>query len=178
MLITETLLGVIIGGLFTLSGSLLVGLIHYFRTKTEVQAEDRRIKAEMYLDKKADALTTLHAELEECQRGLMEILDRVPSENYGKEGEVEEAKKLIKEYEIAMDRASIYLSEGNYNKLLNLFNVLNDVHSSVDGWMFEPREQRVDDLLTKRRKNLVNEYYAVKEVLQNEIRDPIDEIDR
>lgn len=178
MPISQTLLGVLIGGLFTLAGSVAVGLFHYFRTKTEVRAEDRRLTAELYLERKVEALTTLHAELEECQRGLMRILDRVPSEEFGAENEEKEAEKLIEEFEVAMDRASVYLTEEQHKTVLSLYTTLEEVNGSIKGWRMEPVDMRREgNILQERHSDLIKEYEEVKQLLQEEIREPIEELD-
>lgn len=178
MPISETLSGVLIGGLFTLSGSVSVGLFHYFRTKKEVEAEDKRLRAELYMEQKVEALITFHAELEKCQRGVLQILDRVPLEDYGKENEREEAEELIEDFEVAMDRISVYLNEEQHQTVLNMFDKLREVNDSVDGWMYETKEMRRDELLYEHRSDLIEEYEEVKKVLQEEIRGPIEEFER
>ena len=177
MPVSDTVLGVLVGGFFTLAGYISGGLINYYRTRTEVRAEDRRLRAELYMERKVEALTNLHAELEECQRGLMKILDKAPFEGFGENGEMEEADKLIEEFEIAMDEASIYLSEEQHETILDFFETLGDVNSSINGWAFETVEMRDGDLYKERRRSLISGYREVKEILQDEIREPIEELD-
>lgn len=177
MPISDTITGVLVGGVFTLAGSISVGLLHYLRTQTEVRADDRRLKAELHLEKKVESLTTLHAELEECQRGLIQILDRVPYENYGEDNEREKADRLIKEFEVAMDEASIYLSEEQYEMILDYFETLGEVNSSIHGWAFETVEMRGGEIYKSHRTNLISDYEDVKEILREEVRVPIDELE-
>ncbi|RKD88554.1 hypothetical protein ATJ93_4208 [Halopiger aswanensis] len=177
MPVSDTVLGVLAGGLFTLAGYISGGLINYYRTQTEVKAEDRRLRAELSMERKVEALTNLHAELEECQRGLVEILDRVPYDGFGENGEIEEADQLIEEFEIAMDEASIYLSEEQHETVLDFFETLGEVNSSISGWAFETVEMRGGDMYHERRMSLIDGYEEVKEILQDEIREPIEELD-
>lgn len=175
MPVSDTVLGVLVGRFFTLAGSISTGLINYYRTQTEAKAENRGLRAELYMEQKVEALTNLHAELEEYQRGLVEILDRA-HDGFGENGEVEEADQLVEEFEIAMDEASIYLSEEQHETVLGFFETLGEVNSSISGWAFETVEMRSGDIYHERRMSLISGFEEVKEILQDGIREPIEEL--
>lgn len=174
MVVSETLLGVIVGGLFTLAGSVVIGLIHYFRTQTEVRAENRQLNAELYLEQKAEALISLHETLHECHMGYIRALNRVPSEKFDGLAEIDKAVELTEEFIVARRRASIFLTE-EQEKTLEAYSVMGAILTR--DLLNECTINREDGLRSDWTSDLKAGYEEITDVLNEEMQKPIDELE-
>jgi hypothetical protein len=173
-MVSDTVIAAVIGGL---SGSVVTAIGGLYRELKKQEQENTRRRAEFYLQRKVEVVSDLHATLEECVRDYLSLLDEVPMEEYGQNNEIEQAEQLLSDFEIAMDNASIYISEEHYSEVVEMYEYLNRLQSSFVGWSYEPREVRADELLTERRQNLVEQYQKVKTMLRSEVRSPLEKLE-
>jgi hypothetical protein len=62
-MVSDTVMGALVGGGVALLGSGLTAGINYYRTKQQLETENERRHAEFFLDKKVDALSEVHVNL-------------------------------------------------------------------------------------------------------------------
>lgn len=125
-------LGVIIGGAFTLLGYISAGIIHYLRTKTEIEAENQRFRARIPLEKKIEALTDIHAELERCHREVDEIFNTLIDDEYDETYE-DQLRECIEQFETCLFKNSVYLNNDQYDQMLKYRAVLIEKKVNLGG---------------------------------------------
>lgn len=179
-MVSDTVLGAIIGVSGAVIGSLLTGIFNWLSTKQRVeaerenleirqQAETERRRGEQYLQQKVDAMMNVYAVLEETRRKYKETADvaafgPISQEDYN------EVIELHRSYEQAMDRAALFLTEEQHEVLLEVSKKLLDVNSFLDRHIDNPNERDYSEFnLQKFNEKFDN----AEEMLKDEINGPI-----
>ncbi|MDZ7688391.1 MAG: hypothetical protein U5J64_06665 [Halobacteriales archaeon] len=116
-MVSETVLGAVLGAVIgvlgTVVGYVVAGWFNLKSTKIQREAENKRLLAELPLQKKTDDLSEVHSRLTRCQEELGRILSYG---EWGNELDVteeefnEELMPMVKEYSQSMANSKIHLS--------------------------------------------------------------------
>ncbi|WP_440991665.1 hypothetical protein [Haloarchaeobius baliensis] len=137
--------GAIVGGAIGIASAGLTAGVNYVTTRRRLRSKNQRRLAEFYLDKKVDALSTVHTELTECYSTLGSALEnptgysweRVRTEIHAEIDALEQAivvsdiyltseqetalRETVEEYRSVADKVAI-LENGRQDMIDDLFN--------------------------------------------------------
>lgn len=172
-MVSEGIIGALVGGGFAVAGSAITGWINRQNTQDRIKADNERRRGEYYLQKKVEALMNLYAVVEETRREYKKTADKAV---YGEisQQEYDEVVNWYHKYERAMDRAAVFLSEEQHETLLEAFNKIHDTNSFLHRKIDNPEQ----DSYSEFGLSEYNERFdAVEEVLKDEINGPIKEFE-
>ena len=108
---TVAVVGTLMG---SIAGASITGILNYYNTKQSQMSQDRRQRAEFYLDKKVTYLTDLYDALLRCDfliRGISGTANEDRWKVYHEKRSESEVQELLEELEIAVRRASIFFED-------------------------------------------------------------------
>lgn len=183
-MVSDTVLGALIGVGGAVIGSLLTGLFNWVSTKQRMnaerenleirqQAETERRRGEYYLEQKVEALMNLYAVLEETRREYKKTADaavygEISQEKY--DGVIDWYHK----YERAMDRAAVFLSNEQHKTLLEVFNTIHDTNAFLHQKINNPKQSDYSEFGLSEFNDRFDD---AEEMLKEEIKVPIEALD-
>lgn len=184
-MVSDIVLGSLIGGGFSVVGYIAAGLINHASTKRRIEAdkdrlrirqdnENERRRAEFFLGEKVDALTTLYRDLEKAKRCYLSRGDEAEN-NPISEDVVSEVLSAYRSFEESMDYASLFLDEDQYETVMAFFVELMDANSMFQWWVNNPNAGYSDipDRRTWDRGEFLRTYDDAREALKDEVAEPI-----
>mgnify|MGYP006268070631 CR=1 FL=1 len=129
-MITEGILGALVGGSFAIGGALVQGLISRKNTIDRIEAENDRRVGEYYLKQKVEVLTEYHAQLEKIFEELGVYQNQIYMDEDGitEEEFHDELTEMFNTYYHTSSRASVFLTENQEDTLSETADVLRKAH--------------------------------------------------
>lgn len=171
-MVSDTLLGAIIGVSGAIIGSLLTGLFGWLSTKQRIKAEDKRRQAEFYMENKVERLTAVHSRLIEVEqafaRTLVTIDSKKESEEYPQISNKEEIYSYITQYQFSITNATIYLDNSQAANLRKVADKFWRIYDQLD-----------DDLNidADMRDEIIDATFEGREILEEEISEPVRQLE-
>lgn len=183
-MVSDTVLGAVIGVSGAIIGSLLTGAFNWLSTRQRMeaerenlrirqQAETERRKGEYYLQQKVEALMSLYAILEETRREYKKTADKAVYGEISQE-QYDEVIDCYHKYEQAMDRAAVFLSDEQHETLLEVFNIIHETNSFLHRKIDNPEQSDYSEFGLSEYNDRFN---TAEEMLKEEIRGPIEALD-
>ena len=174
-MISEGILGAIVGGSAAAFGSFVQAWFNRQNTKDRIEAENDRRHADYYLQEKVKALSELHGALEECRQEYLHALGG-PHELDDERFESTILPKFEK-YESAVARTSIFLDDKQREVLTDTVDQFKAINSSISIYLFaENRMSTLVDLdieMITNKEDLTSSVESARDVLRDEISEPV-----
>lgn len=175
-MVSDTVLGAIIGVSGAVVGSLLTGVFNWLTTKQRIQAENNRRHAEFYMENKVERLTEIHSKLAEASEwfvaaaALKQESGKIPSDssNSGKLSP-DKLRELSQSLQISISNGSIYLNDEQEAILRRTVDDLWNACSHLENDEKDIEEEYV--------MSLVDTTKTSQEVLSKEISEPIEKLE-
>lgn len=183
-MVSDTILGAVIGVSGAVVGSLLTGAFNWLSTKQRMeaerenleirqQAETERRRGEYYLQQKVEILMNLYAVLEETRREYKKTADKAVYGSISQE-EYDEVIDWYHKYEKVMDRAAVFLSDEQHQNLLEVFNIIHETNSFLHRKVDNPEQSDYSEFGLAEYND---RFDTAEEMLKEEIREPIEALD-
>ena len=173
-MVSSTLLAVIGTLAGSLVGATITGLVNYYTTVLNQENQDRRYRAEHYLEKKVEYLAELHESLIKCDNIITGIHGH-PEMNMWREYEDEPANSIIQEsfeeFKSSATRASIFLSEEQQDVVVEA--LIATAGAIETEWQYEMELIQRPPSPKKYQRKLTE----AKDMLRKEINEPVSELE-
>src|SRR6056297_1324169 len=110
-MVSDFIMGAIIGGVFTLLGSLGAAVVDIYKTKNIQQNEDKRIIAQKLAEEDAELLTELNFQLNKCHRVYTEGVHRAATHTLSEEKYNKDHKQEFRKLQEIVERSSLFLND-------------------------------------------------------------------
>lgn len=176
---SELFTGAVIGGVFTLIGSLGTGYLNIRRTRIEQDQQDKRIIARQFAAQEADAIRDLNHQLNRCHRIYEEAVRHAATQVLTEEEFVEKFQKELRELQEELEKSSVFLNEYGERQFRDYLTHLFDAEAYASRKAREEeelkvREGEVPKLLKEDDANInwnkwQQDYNNAKNALRNEV---------
>lgn len=165
-------------------GFLFATVVDYFRTtrlvssqkeqlELQINATNQRQVSEKYIEQKVSNLMHLHYVLQNTFRLYKKKADKVPHSAVTRE-DIEEALDQYEECSVAIDQASIFLSESQQQKLYNFKDFLGFVETNLNNALNHPKQTEQYDFGKYELIDFIETFEDAEQMLKNEIKPRID----
>lgn len=170
---TVAVLGTLAG---SIAGATITGVINHYNTQLQQDEQNKRQRAEFYLDKKVEYLSRLYDALLRCDNivhGQSRTHDEQKEmwEKYAEERRESEIQEAFKELEIAVRRGSIFLDDEDARVMSSTMMTVGALFQEMGG-IGDPGVNEEHWIMENFREDM-NE---AKESLRQEINSPVNEI--
>lgn len=138
----------------------------------QLESENARSRAEFYLEQKVDALIRVHSAFEKAKRTYVDHGHKIGHCSLS-EDEVQEVISSWRALESAFNHASVFLSDQQNETLGTAFNAFHNNNALFYRAKENPEDMEPSDF---KRHELLDTYYDAKDVLKEELNDPIKEL--
>lgn len=161
-MVSEAIIGALIGGGFAVAGSLVTSAIDYYKTKMKIESESETKHAEFLIDNKVQALSGLHRSLVDAEKALETAL-RQPSQ-YEMNRVETDLMPAVTKFGEKVSESSVFLN--HRQELVMNHAQKNFLQIAIEAAI---RETASDSLNTQ----LSESTRLAKEALSSEINEPI-----
>ncbi|GAB7017971.1 hypothetical protein JCM18750_08320 [Halostagnicola bangensis] len=141
-----------------------------------MQEENERHRSDYFLQRKVDALMEFYSIVEKTRHHYKRQADRVGYDELSKEDYLE-VIDYFDEFRVAKDKAMIFLDSDQQNTILELYDLLYDVNYNLDQGVKNPNSAERYDFQDHGLSEFNDRFDSVEDVLQAEIKKPIDAIE-
>ena len=145
--------------------------------ETRIAAENQQRRAGHFLERKVDELMHVYSVMEEARRLFKRRADATHYEGITEE-EYDELVDKFDAYESAMDRACVFLEEEQQEKLKDVFNILMDALGPLYTSINNPDRVEPYQFGKHGLREYNDRFNTAEEMLQEEVKGPIDVIER
>lgn len=170
-MISEAILGAIVGGGAAVAGSVVQAWFNRQNTKDRIEADKQMQKSQHYVSVKVEALTELHSSLADCRQIIgRELANGSPDMTV--EEFSEEIWPLIDSLSSAIHKSGIFLDSDQQEAVFDAYMIVTEANMSIrEVARGQVTECSIDT------KTLAEETNKAMDVIKNEVNGPIDEFE-
>ncbi|GGL37323.1 hypothetical protein GCM10009037_21070 [Halarchaeum grantii] len=158
----------VIAVLGTLAGAALSAGVTIHTTRVREANQNQRRQAEYLIEKKVDRLAELHESFTRCRTTLAPIAESGTYAVYDREDE-REFDEMVDGYHRSIQRARIFVSDGQYETLLDTLLVFQTVTERAGA----ERPEEVSTPILDDDRSFRDVMTAADEVLRTELHEPV-----
>lgn len=171
-MVFETVVSAAPGGLL---GSGALGYLNLRATRVQMRAERATTRGEYYLERKVEALIDVQSELKCARREYKRHADKAGHSEEGiSQAEYDELIEVFDDYREAIDEASIFLDEDQFETLLEIDLAIRDTHRFLKKAVDYPTETDYSEFDLA---EFNDRFDAGEEMLKAEVKEPVDQLD-
>lgn len=168
-MVVEGLIGALGGALIS---GLLVGGFNYLNTSQKIEAENQRLQAEIYAEKKAETLAQLHSRFVDCRQIMNKQLG-IRADDLTEEEVQTQIISRVDSLQATVDRATIFLEDEQMEAITDAYLTI----SGASGYLEAESRGEPHSVSKTDSGTLIKNTEAAMEVLKEEINGPIEQFE-